>query len=95
MNHWYDKEFKGIVCEPNCTEEWLELIWAIGVDYDGCYTAESLKSLIDELMEMTQKARKCLYDGKVFVNEEEDAASWNAAKEERKRCEDGEAICCE
>lgn len=89
MNHWYDKEFKGIVCEPNCTEEWLELIWAIGVDYDGCYTAESLKSLIDELMEMIQKARRCLYDGKVFVNENESLESLKAAQEERDRCKNG------
>ena len=30
------------------------LIWAIGVDYDGCNTVESLKSLIDELVSYTQ-----------------------------------------
>ena len=28
----------------------LHLIWAIGVDYDGCNTVESLKELIDELV---------------------------------------------
>ena len=26
------------------------LIWALGVDYDGCNTVESLKELIDELV---------------------------------------------
>ncbi len=30
------------------------LIWAIGVDYDGCNRVESLKELIDELVSYTQ-----------------------------------------
>lgn len=30
------------------------LIWALGVDYDGCNTVESLKGLIDELVSYTQ-----------------------------------------
>lgn len=30
------------------------LIWAIGCDYDGCNTVESLKELIDELVSYTQ-----------------------------------------
>ena len=32
----------------------LHLIWAIGVDYDGCNKVESLKELIDELVSYTQ-----------------------------------------
>ena len=32
----------------------LHWIWAIGVDYDGCGTVESLKELIDEMVEFTQ-----------------------------------------
>ena len=32
----------------------LHWIWAIGVDYDGCGTVESLKELIDELVDFTQ-----------------------------------------
>ena len=32
----------------------LHWIWAIGVDYDGCGTVESLKDLIDEMVEFTQ-----------------------------------------
>lgn len=30
------------------------LIWALGVDYDGCNTVNSLKELIDELVSYTQ-----------------------------------------
>ena len=32
----------------------LHMIWAIGVDYDGCNRVESLKELIDELVSYTQ-----------------------------------------
>lgn len=93
MKYWYDKEFKGIICEPNCADEWLELIWDIGVGYDGCNTVESLKALVDELMEMSTKARNCLHDGQLFKNIEEDSKSYKAAQEERKRWEDAETIC--
>ena len=89
MKFWYDKEFKGVVCEPNCADEWLWHLWAIGCDYDGCHSAEDLKELIDELVNMAQKARQCLYDGKIFEDEEESADSLMAAKEERKRYENG------
>lgn len=36
----------------------LHMIWAIGVDYDGCDGAESLKGLIDELVGITQMDNK-------------------------------------
>ncbi len=87
MRYWYDKEFDGIVCEPNCTDEFLWHIWAIGLDYDGCNTVESLQGLVDELVEMALKARECLYDGKIFEDKEESNKSREAALEERKRWE--------
>lgn len=52
--------------EPDCVDEWLFDIWAIGYDYDGCQSAEDLKSLISELVEMASKARSCLWAGKLF-----------------------------
>lgn len=60
--------------KPNCTEEWLQLIWDIGHDYDGCNTVDGLKELIDELMEMNQEAMVCLRNGYLFPNydDEED-----------------------
>ena len=54
------------MCEPNCVDEWLFDIWAIGVDYDGCHTVEELKRLIDELVDMSNKARDCLWNNKLF-----------------------------
>lgn len=41
-------------------KERLHWIWAIGVDYDGCDTVESLKGLIDEMVEFTQMESKDL-----------------------------------
>lgn len=38
------------------------LIWAIGCDYDGCNTVESLKGLIDELVSYTQLPREQVPD---------------------------------
>lgn len=52
--------------EPNCVDEYLYNIWAIGVDYDGYSKAEDLKNLIDELVDMSKKARKCLWENKLF-----------------------------
>lgn len=82
MKYWYDKEFKGIVCEPNCVDEWLEMIWQVGVDYDGCNSVESLKGLVDELIEMSQKARYCLEDDKLFTDKKDSEKSYLAAKVE-------------
>ena len=89
MRYWYDKEFKGIVCEPDNTDEWLELIWDVGYNYDGYTTADGLKSLVDELLEMAQKARACLYDGKIFDNKEETFKSRLAAEEEYAKDKEG------
>lgn len=87
MKYWYDKEFKGVVCEPNCADEWLWHIWAVGLDYDGCNTVKSLQELVDELIDMAQKARECLHDGKLFENKDESNRSYEEAQEERKRWE--------
>jgi hypothetical protein len=38
------------------------LIWALGVDYDGCNTVKSLKELIDELVSYTQLPREQIPD---------------------------------
>ena len=89
MRYWYDKDWKCIVCEPNCADEWLEHIWQIGVDYDGCNSVESLKGLVDELVEMSQKARYCLEEGKLFRNMEEDRKSHLEAVKEREKDMEG------
>lgn len=47
-------------------DEWLSDIYNIGYDYDGYHDAKNLMELIDELLEMVCKARKCLWQGKLF-----------------------------
>lgn len=93
MKYRYDKQFKGIFCSPNSADEWMELIRDIGFDYDGCNTVESLKGLVDELVEMSVEARKCLHDGKLFYDEVEDNKSLEEAIAEKKRWENAEAVC--
>ena len=66
MRNWYDKEHDANMCAPDCVDEYLWFIWAIGLDYDGCNTPESLKKLVDELVDMAQKARECLWENKLF-----------------------------
>ena len=66
MKHWIDEETGCKMCEPDCGDEWLFDIWASGCDYDGCHSAEDLKKLIDELVRMANKARDCLWEGKLF-----------------------------
>lgn len=38
--------------------EYLQLAYDIGFDYDGCNTVESLKGLIDNILDLTTKAYK-------------------------------------
>ena len=40
----------------------LDMIYAIGFDYDGCEKLESLKELIDELVEYANRARRILHN---------------------------------
>jgi len=66
MRFWYDNERDCKMSEPDCVDEYLFDIWAIGYDYDGCHSVEDLKKLIDYLIELSQKARDCLWDNKLF-----------------------------
>ena len=68
MKYWIDEATEVQMCEPNCVDEWLELIKDIAIDYDGYNTVESLKELIDEIVGMSQKARKCLRENRLFPN---------------------------
>ena len=66
MRRWYDEERGMKMCEPDCVDEWLFDIWAIGCDYDGCHTEKDLKKLVDELVSMANKARECLWERRLF-----------------------------
>lgn len=81
----YKRELNGITAAPNCTEEYLDLIYDISVDYDGCNTVESLKELIDEMVDLTKKAKQCLKQGKIKVDKEADLRSWRLAEKQSKQ----------
>lgn len=79
MRYWIDEESGIRMSEPDCCDEWLSMIWMVGVDYDGCNTVTEFKRLIDELIEMSEKARNCLRNGRLFP-EEPTTAEENPAK---------------
>ena len=66
MKFWVDPETGTKMCKADCVDEWLFDIWAVGCDYDGCHSVEELKGLVDELVDMANKARECLWSGKLF-----------------------------
>jgi hypothetical protein len=70
MKRVYDEKLNIYFDEPECVDEWLELMWDIGCDYDGYDSVRGLKYLIDELVEMSKEARKCLRENKLFPSEE-------------------------
>lgn len=78
----YKWELNGITTTPNCTEEYLDLIYDISIDYDGCNTVESLKELIDEMVDLTKKAKQCLEQGKIKADKEADLKSWRLAQKQ-------------
>ena len=43
----------------NIKDKWCQLIIDLGFDYDGCNRIESLKGLIDELVDYAHKAIIC------------------------------------
>lgn len=65
MKELHDEKF-GTSYIPECADEWLELVHDIAIDYDGCRSEESLKALIDEIVEYASNARKCMMQGKLY-----------------------------
>lgn len=65
MIKFHDLRF-GTSYVPECADEWLELIHDIAVGYDGCRSEESLKALIDEMVEYAGNARKCMKQGDLY-----------------------------
>ena len=61
----------------------MEAIWEYGCDYDGETTVKGLKELIDELINCSRQARKCLQDGKIFFDKDQDLKNRKAAYKEQ------------
>jgi hypothetical protein len=65
MKELHDEKF-GTSYMPECADEWLELLHDIAVGYDGCRSEESLKALIDEMVEYAGNARECMKQGNLY-----------------------------
>lgn len=72
MKFWKNPETGIKMSRPDCADEWLWELWAIGVDYGACNDVQSLKKLIDELVQYALNARECLYEGKIFSDNQKD-----------------------
>ena len=59
---------------------YCDLIWSLGFDYDGWNTVESLKALIDELVDYAKKA--CRNDDKYAIGENLAGKYYNILYEE-------------
>lgn len=54
MRTWTDETTGCKMCEPDCADEWLFDIWAIGCDYDGESTVDGLKKLVDRRISVSE-----------------------------------------
>ena len=61
-------------------DSYLSLMWDLGVDYDGWDTVDSLKSLIDDLVDYAKKAVK--NDDKYAVYQGGNGKYFNILREE-------------
>lgn len=53
-------------CIPCCDYCKYVVHEVIEFENDGCHSADDLKKVIDNLVEMANNARDCLWDGKLF-----------------------------
>lgn len=71
MKYFTDAKTGINFAEPDCCDEWLAMIWAVGCDYDGMDgSVKTMKELVDELVDMASKARRCLHQGLLFPKED-------------------------
>lgn len=73
MDYYYDYALNGIIHSPDCADECLSEIINIAFDYDGCNTVQEFKELIDEILDLAEKARKCIIDGKIVADKKTSA----------------------
>lgn len=55
----------GKCYDVDCVADCLSLIIDIGFNYDGCNSVDSLKSLVDELVEYARRGAEFLREGKI------------------------------
>ena len=71
-------------------DAYCNMIYMLGVDYDGCNTVGSLKSLIDELVNCAERAYRS--DDKYVVGESLSGKCYNILYEEVEKPENFESM---
>lgn len=66
MKEYKDPRTGTIYQEPEYANEYLQQIYLLSIDYDGCHNVKDLKALIDEIVDLSNKAMDCLYEGKII-----------------------------
>ena len=84
------QKIKDLERRINIKDAYCNLIYMIGVDYDGLNTIGSLKSLIDELVGYAKRAVK--NDDKYIAGEDLDGKCFNILYEEVEKPENFESI---
>ena len=78
----YDKKTKAIVSTPDCTEEYLDLIWDIAYIQE-LVSEQELRELIEEIKRYTIKAKACIKANQIRSNVELNIERRRKAEQEK------------
>ena len=84
------EEIKALERQIKIKDAYCNMIYMLGVDYDGFNTVESLKSLIDELVNCAKRAYRS--DDKYVVGESFGGKCYNILYEEVEKPENFESM---
>lgn len=82
MKYRYDKNTKAIVSTPDCTEEYLDLIWDMAYCQE-LVSEQELKKLIEEIKRYTIKAKACIKANQIRPNVELNIERRRKAEQEK------------
>ena len=82
MKYRYDKKTKAIVSTPDCTEEYLDLIWDIAYIQE-LVSEQELRELIEEIKRYTIKAKACIKANQIRSNVELNIERRRKAEQEK------------
>lgn len=72
FEHYLKKKIRVQEKNVEIMQKYLELIYDLGFDYDGCNTIEGLKGLIDELMEYAHYGRTYDTTKPIYINQDKE-----------------------
>lgn len=72
FEHYLKKKIRMQERNMEIMQRYFELIYDLGVDYDGCNTIEGLKGLIDEIMEYVLYGRTYDTTKPIYINQDKE-----------------------